>query len=207
LGSVVFDTAGGVSRIGAAGAAVGCGGGVVGFREPFTIRVWTGFRVVERVGVVPEGVGRVDPDVLRAVLGGAASRVGEVFAGRDEGVGFFPAVVRGDRVAWGACAAALRGVADAFGTAVFEEERADPGRATTARVGFWGAAVVVARDFVVLGAGGSPTRERGGFRDGFPGDFGVLEREGRGFWGISAELEIRQASRWGSGGVRVDPPR
>lgn len=204
MGSAVFDTAGAVSRIGAAGAAVGCGVGVVGFREPFTVRVWTGFRAVERVGVVSGGLGRMDPDVFRALMGVAASRAGEVFAGRVEGVGFFPAVARGDDVAR---LADFRGAAGAVGTAFAEVERVDPGRTATARVGFWGAAVVVRRGFGVLGAGGSPTRERGGFGDGFPGDFGVLDREGRGFWGISAELGIRQASRWGSGRTRVDPPR
>jgi len=204
LGSAVFDTTGGVSRIGAAGAAVGCGVGVVGFREPFTVRVWAAFRPVERVEVVPEGLGREDPDVFRALMGVTASRAGEVFAGRVEGVGFFPAVARGDDVAR---LAAFRGAAGAVGTAFAEVERVDPGRAAGATVVFLAVAVVVGRGFLVLGAGGSPTRERGGFGDGFPGDFGVLDREGRGFWGISAELGIRQAGRWGSGDLRVDPPR
>ena len=190
--------------MGAAGADGGSDVGFVGFREPFTVRVWAGFRAVERRGVVPEGFGRADRDVLRALMGVAASRAREVFAGRVEGVGFFPAVARGDDVAR---LAAFRGAAGAVGTAFLEVERVDPGRATTVRVGFRGAAVVVRRGFGVLGAGGSPTRERGGFGDGFPGDFGVLDREGRGFWGISAELGIRQASRWGSGNGRVDPPR
>jgi hypothetical protein len=57
------------------------------------------------------------------------------------------------------------------------------------------------------GTGVVPVWVRGSFGDGFPWDFRVLDREGRGFWGISAELGIRQASRWGSGSGRVDPPR
>jgi len=190
--------------MGAAGADGGSDVGFVGFREPFTVRVWAGFRAVERRGVVPEGFGRADRDVLRALMGVAASRAREVFAGRVEGVGFFPAVVRGDDVAR---LAAFRVAAGAVGTAFAEVERVDPGRTATARVGFWGADGVVGRGFVVLGAVGEPTRYREGFGDGFPGDFGVLDREGRGFWGISAELGIRQASRWGSGRARVDPPR
>ena len=62
------------------------------------------------------------------------------------------------------------------------------------RVGFGGTGDVV---FTTL--------ERMGFGDGFPGDFEVLDREERGFWGISAGLGIRQADRWGSGRGRVDP--
>jgi hypothetical protein len=98
FGSWVLDAAAGVSRMGSAGAVAGWGGGVAGFLEPCPARV----RAVLRRGA-EEGFGRVDPDVFRAAWGGVTSRSGEVFAGRIEGVGFFPVAVRGLLVT---CAAA-----------------------------------------------------------------------------------------------------
>ena len=59
---------------------------------------------------------------------------------------------------------------------------------------------------VVPVAGFGLVLARVGFGCGVPEDGLALDRDGRGFWGISGELRNRQACRWGSGAGRVSPP-
>lgn len=181
------------------GAVTGWVAGVAVFRDLFC----TGVLALPRRAVT-EPFERVGLDVFRVVLGGGTFRAGEAFAGRGEGLGFFPAVLGADFVV---VAATFRGVEGETGTAFRGFEPVDPLGADVAGPGFSGAATLGFGGAVRPGAGVVRTLDRGGVLDGFPEDLKVLERDGRGFWGISAELGIRQASRWGSGGPRVDPPR
>ncbi len=172
--------------------------GFAAFRDLFC----TGVLVLPRRAVT-ESFERVGLDVFRVALGGGTFRAGEAFAGRGEGLGFFPAVLGADFVV---VAATFRGVEGETGTAFRGFEPVDTLGADVAGPGFSGTAALDFGGAVGPEAGVVRTLDRGGVMDGFPEDFEVLERDGRGFWGISAELGIRQAGRWGSGARRVDSP-
>jgi len=156
----------------------------------------------------PGAFGGRGADRFRVTVGGVAFRGEGALDGRLDVVVFpiaglcnalgFPVTLFRGAAGEGALTAFAGGLigADFLGDAAL----ADPvawdltGALDVDRVGFGGTGDVV---FTTL--------DRMGFGDGFPGDFEVLDREERGFWGISAGLGIRQADRWGPGHGRVDP--
>ena len=139
-------------------------------------------------------MGRPGFEIFRGAFGDVAFRAEAVIAGRLDADGFLAAE------AWAGFSVGVTGFARTCRVAgvalpALVRDTADRAVGVCMDGLAWGA--VGFRGVLGPGAGVTRARKPEGLEDGFPEDWVVLDREERGFWGISGELGIRQAYRLG----------